>query len=286
GDGHGPVDRVEARQRDGDHQRQPEQDVQHHGGAQALARHHHRGVVALDALGGEELVAEPGAAQRPGGDHVRDRGGGQVDAEQPGQAGVEAARRQHGLGQQAVAEQRQALERQARDQPGGIHPAEQVEILARADKFGHDQVLDDQDQGEQDDAAPQWLDQEGEPGAPAAPLSPEVAAGLLAGLAGLVAGLLAGLLAGLGEAVTGLPAGSRRVSPHIHRITRSAGQERGHTSNKGYPAVEPAYPPAYFRGGVVVADAASTARTMWTLFEPVHAVTYFTADSRSAYEQG
>jgi len=56
-------------------------------------------------------------------------------------------------------------------------------------------------------------------------------------------------------------------------------------SNKGYPAVEPAYPPAYFRGGVVVADAASTARTMWTLFEPVHAVTYFTADSRSAYEQ-
>src|SRR5690349_12834013 len=43
--------------------------------------------------------------------------------------------------------------------------------------------------------------------------------------------------------------------------------------------------PAYLRGGVVVADAASTARTMWTLFEPVHAVTYFTADSRSAYEQ-
>ena len=36
---------------------------------------------------------------------------------------------------------------------------------------------------------------------------------------------------------------------------------------------------------MVVADAASTARTMWTLFEPVHAVTYFTADSRSAYEQ-
>ena len=33
-----------------------------------------------------------------------------------------------------------------------------------------------------------------------------------------------------------------------------------------------------------MADAASTARTMWTLFEPVHAVTYFTADSRSAYE--
>src|SRR5690348_2002505 len=56
-------------------------------------------------------------------------------------------------------------------------------------------------------------------------------------------------------------------------------------SSKGYPAVEPAYPPAYFRGGMVVADAASTARTMWTLFEPVHAVTYFTADSRSAYEQ-
>jgi len=34
-----------------------------------------------------------------------------------------------------------------------------------------------------------------------------------------------------------------------------------------------------------VADAAATARTMWTLFEPVHAVTYFTGDARSAYEQ-
>jgi hypothetical protein len=34
-----------------------------------------------------------------------------------------------------------------------------------------------------------------------------------------------------------------------------------------------------------VADAASTARTMWTLFEPIHAVTYFTAEARSAYEQ-
>src|SRR5262249_20568323 len=45
-------------------------------------------------------------------------------------------------------------------------------------------------------------------------------------------------------------------------------------------------PPAQpFGGGGVGADAAATARTMWTLFEPVHAVTYFTADSRSAYEQ-
>ena len=34
-----------------------------------------------------------------------------------------------------------------------------------------------------------------------------------------------------------------------------------------------------------MADAASTARTMWTLFEPVHAVIYFAGDSRSAFEQ-
>src|SRR5438046_2772717 len=27
------------------------------------------------------------------------------------------------------------------------------------------------------------------------------------------------------------------------------------------------------------------ARSMWTLFEPIHAVTYFTAEARSAYEQ-
>src|SRR5690349_11806601 len=34
----------------------------------------------------------------------------------------------------------------------------------------------------------------------------------------------------------------------------------------------------------LVTDAAM-ARSMWTLFEPIHAVTYFTAEARSAYEQ-
>ena len=34
-----------------------------------------------------------------------------------------------------------------------------------------------------------------------------------------------------------------------------------------------------------MAVAASTARSMWTLFEPVHAVTYFAPEARSAYEQ-
>ncbi len=36
---------------------------------------------------------------------------------------------------------------------------------------------------------------------------------------------------------------------------------------------------------MVVADAASTARSMWTLFEPIHAVTYFAPEARSAYQQ-
>jgi len=34
-----------------------------------------------------------------------------------------------------------------------------------------------------------------------------------------------------------------------------------------------------------VADVASTARSMWTLFEPIHAVTYFAPEARSAYER-
>jgi hypothetical protein len=37
--------------------------------------------------------------------------------------------------------------------------------------------------------------------------------------------------------------------------------------------------------GAVVADPAQTARTMWTLFEPIHAVTYFTPQARAACEQ-
>jgi hypothetical protein len=34
-----------------------------------------------------------------------------------------------------------------------------------------------------------------------------------------------------------------------------------------------------------VADAANTARAMWTLFEPIHAVTYFTPQARAAWEE-
>jgi len=34
-----------------------------------------------------------------------------------------------------------------------------------------------------------------------------------------------------------------------------------------------------------VADAARTARAMWTLFEPIHAVTYFAPEARGAFEE-
>jgi hypothetical protein len=34
-----------------------------------------------------------------------------------------------------------------------------------------------------------------------------------------------------------------------------------------------------------VADAAHTARSMWTLFEPIHAVTYFAPEARAAFEE-
>src|ERR1700749_3120679 len=36
---------------------------------------------------------------------------------------------------------------------------------------------------------------------------------------------------------------------------------------------------------MLVADAASTARSMWTLFEPIHAVPYFAPEARSAFER-
>src|SRR3984957_15417585 len=37
--------------------------------------------------------------------------------------------------------------------------------------------------------------------------------------------------------------------------------------------------------GAVVTATAQTARSMWTLFEPIHAVTYFAPEARSAFEQ-
>jgi hypothetical protein len=36
--------------------------------------------------------------------------------------------------------------------------------------------------------------------------------------------------------------------------------------------------------GAVMADPDQVARSMWTLFEPVHAVTYFAPEARSAFE--
>jgi hypothetical protein len=38
-------------------------------------------------------------------------------------------------------------------------------------------------------------------------------------------------------------------------------------------------------GSLAAADGAGTARSMWTLFEPIHAVTYFAPEARAAFEQ-
>src|SRR6202050_5294863 len=48
------------------------------------------------------------------------------------------------------------------------------------------------------------------------------------------------------------------------------------------PRKEPWMIPA--KGAVVMATA-QTARSMWTLFEPIHAVSYFAPEARSAFEQ-
>src|SRR5438552_6607434 len=59
-------------------------------------------------------------------------------------------------------------------------------------------------------------------------------------------------------------------------------QERGHFSNKRYPAV---VTDAARVAGLAGFPGVTGSRTMWTLFEPIHAVTYFTPEGRSAYEQ-
>jgi len=48
------------------------------------------------------------------------------------------------------------------------------------------------------------------------------------------------------------------------------------------PRKEPKIFPAK---GAVVTTTAQTTRSMWTLFEPIHAVTYFAPEARSAFEQ-
>ena len=89
----------------------------------------------------------------------------QVDAEQPGQAGPTLGRQQHPV-QQRVAEQGEALEDQPGDHPAHVQPAEQVQVLARADEFRDDQVLDDQRQDEQDRQAAQRAPGVAQPASP------------------------------------------------------------------------------------------------------------------------
>src|ERR1700689_612823 len=68
-----------------------------------------------------------------------------------------------------------------------------------------------------------------------------------------------------------LPGLRARTPPHVQQPAQ------------GYPAQERTsmIPPK----GAVVTATAQTARSMWTLFEPIHAVTYFAPEARSAFEQ-
>jgi hypothetical protein len=169
GDRH--VDRVKAGQRYRDHQGQPQQGVQDDGGPHALGRHHHPGIGPGDPFRGEQPVPDASAAHGARGDHVRHRGRGQVNPEQPGQPGL-AGRRQQRPGQQRVAEQRRDLEHEAGDHPADIQVAEQAQILAGADQLGDDQVLDDQEQDEDDQASPERSRDPGFQAAPRWPAGP------------------------------------------------------------------------------------------------------------------
>ena len=68
-------------------QREPEQDVEHEGGADGLGRHGEAGVGSLDAVRGEQAVADAGTSGRAAGDDMGHRRGGQNDTdefEEPG----------------------------------------------------------------------------------------------------------------------------------------------------------------------------------------------------------
>ena len=137
-DGGEAVERVVALERDGDQQGQPEDDVEHHGRADALGGQAEGGRAARHVGVGEEPVAGGGARHRAAGQRVADGQGPHVDAEDAqavGRAGGE-----HGAGQLGVGDQGGHLGQGAEDQP------EDVEWLswwtpAGAGELGQQDVL-------------------------------------------------------------------------------------------------------------------------------------------------
>ena len=77
--------------------------------------------------------------------------------------------------------------------------------------------------------------------------------------------------------------GSWPVPAGVSRVGTAAARLRGEPAATCEPGVM--LRETELGKGAAVADAAHTARAMWTLFEPIHAVTYFAPEARGAYEE-
>ena len=158
------VDGMEAGQGDRHQQRHPQHDVEHDGRPDGLGRHGEAGVGALDALGGEQAVTDPGSSGRSSRDDMGDGRGGEDDPddrEEPGPAvGQERA------GQLGVAHDGARLEGDPRHEPPDVELAEEMEVLARPHQLGDHQVFDDEQNQEHEEPVAQPPGDDSPPRAP------------------------------------------------------------------------------------------------------------------------
>ena len=161
GDGGEAVERVVPGERDRDQQGQPEDPVEHHGRAHALGGqaegHRAPGHVEVD----EEPVGDRGAGRRAAGDDVAHGQARHVDPEQ-GEA-VRRAGGQHGVAQLGIGGQGDPLEDHPQHDPDHVDLPEQVDCLAGAGQLGQEEVLTDEEDGDDADGP---LDLPGNPALP------------------------------------------------------------------------------------------------------------------------
>ena len=110
------VQGVHPAQRDRDQQGDPEEQVEHDGGAQAGGGQGEAGVRAADARQREQPVAEGRAGRAAAGHDVAERLGAHLDAEHPQAGDLGAGLAERRAGQQGVGEPRRDLQDQAGDE--------------------------------------------------------------------------------------------------------------------------------------------------------------------------
>ena len=134
---------VEAVEHQEAHQREPEQDIEHHRRTDALGAEGEPGVGPGHPGLGEEAVAEGGARSGATGGHVAQGQGGQVDPEEAEPTGTVG--REDRVGELGVGDEGGDLEQYAQRQVGDVDVGERLDLTAVAGEERQGDVEDEEE---------------------------------------------------------------------------------------------------------------------------------------------